>query len=127
LERLEIIFDAKRGTKQGNELELLGMLLEQYENEKIPIVLSNPLEATKFRMDQMRYNQNDLAKIVGFKSRARELLNRKRKLSLKMIRQLHSGSNIPTNNLLVRKHTIANTLSFVARTARKPDYSARSK
>ena len=94
LKRLELIFDAKKGTEQGDELEVLGMLIDQYENEHFPI------EAIKFRMEQMGYNQNDLAKILGFKSRASEVLNRKRKLSLEMIRQLHIGLNIPTDVLI---------------------------
>ncbi|MBC7409570.1 MAG: transcriptional regulator, partial [Arcicella sp.] len=90
LERLEVIFDSKRGTEEGDELELLGMLIDQYENEHFPIDLPDPIEAIKFRMEQMGYSQNDLAKIVGFKSRASEILSRKRKLSLEMIRQLHN-------------------------------------
>lgn len=100
LKRLDLIFDAKRGTEQGDELEVLGMLIEQYENEHFPIELPDPIEAIKFRMEQMGYNQNDLAKILGFKSRASEVLNRKRKLSLEMIRQLHIGLNIPTDVLI---------------------------
>jgi HTH-type transcriptional regulator/antitoxin HigA len=100
LERLEVIFDAKKGTEEGDELELLGMLIDQYENEHFPISLPDPIEAIKFRMEQMGYNQNDLARIVGFKSRASEILNRKRKLSIDMIRQLHSELNIPTEVLI---------------------------
>ena len=100
LERLEVIFDAKKGTKKGDELELLGMLIEQYENKHFPIGLPDPIEAIKFRMEQIGYNQNDLAKIVGFKSRASEILNRKRKLSLEMIRQLHDNLKIPTDVLI---------------------------
>ncbi|QBN20120.1 helix-turn-helix domain-containing protein [Flavobacterium nackdongense] len=100
LERLEVIFDSKRGTEEGDELELLGMLIDQYENEHFPIDLPDPIEAIKFRMDQMGYSQNDLAKIVGFKSRASEILSRKRKLSLEMIRQLHNELNIPTDVLI---------------------------
>ena len=100
LERLEMIFDAKKGTEEGDELELLGMLIDQYENEHFPIDLPDPIEAIKFRMEQMGYTQNDLAKIIGFKSRASEILNRKRKLSLEMIRQLHISLNIPTEVLI---------------------------
>lgn len=100
LERLEVIFDAKKGTQEGDELELLGILIDQYENEKFPIDFPDPIEAIKFRMEQMGYTQNDLAKIVGFKSRASEILNRKRKLSLEMIRQLHTALNIPTEVLI---------------------------
>lgn len=100
LERLEIIFDSKKGTENGDELELLGMLIDQYENEHFPINLPDPIEAIKFRMEQKGYDQNDLAKIIGFKSRASEILNKKRKLSLTMIRQLHIGLNIPTEVLI---------------------------
>ena len=100
LERLEKFFDAKKETPEGDELELLGMLIEQYENEHFPIALPDPIEAIKFRMDQMGYNQNDLARIIGFKSRASEILNRKRKLSLEMIRQIHEKLNIPTDVLI---------------------------
>ncbi len=100
LKRLEIIFDAKKGTEQGDELEILGMLIDQYENNNFHIDLPDPIEAIKFRMEQMSYNQNDLAKIVGFKSRASEILSRKRKLTLEMIRQLHTSLNIPTDVLI---------------------------
>ncbi len=100
LERLETIFDAKLGSAEGDELEVLGILINQYENEHFPIGLPDPIEAIKFRMEQMGYNQNDLANIVGLKSRASEILNRKRKLSLEMIRQLHERLNIPTDVLI---------------------------
>jgi HTH-type transcriptional regulator/antitoxin HigA len=100
LERLEIIFDAKKGTNEGDELELLGILIDQYEKDHFPIDLPDPIEAIKFRMEQMGYTQNDLAKIIGFKSRASEILSKKRKLSLEMIRQLHTSLNIPTEVLI---------------------------
>lgn len=100
LERLEVIFDAKKGTEKGDELEILGMLIENYENEKFPINFPDPVEAIKFRMEQLGYNQSDLANVVGLKSRASEILNRKRKLSLEMIRQLHERMNIPTEVLI---------------------------
>lgn len=100
LDRLEVIFDAKKGTDEGDELEILGILIEQYENQHFPIDLPDPIEAIKFRMEQMGYTQTDLARVVGLKSRASEILNRKRKLSLYMIRQLHEKMNIPTDVLI---------------------------
>jgi HTH-type transcriptional regulator/antitoxin HigA len=100
LTRLEVIFDSKKGTDKGDELEILGMLIENYENEKFPIGFPDPVEAIKFRMEQLGYNQTDLANVVGLKSRASEILNRKRKLSLEMIRQLHDRLNIPTEVLI---------------------------
>ena len=100
LERLEVIFDAKMNTPEGDELEVLGILIDQYENENFQLDLPDPIEAIKFRMEQMGYNQKDLAKIVGLKSRASEILNRKRKLSLEMILQLHEKLHIPTDVLI---------------------------
>ena len=100
LARLEVIFDAKKGTVKGDELEVLGMLVDNYENEKFPIGFPDPVEAIKFRMEQLGYNQTDLANVVGLKSRASEILNRKRKLSLDMIRQIHDRLHIPTEVLI---------------------------
>jgi HTH-type transcriptional regulator/antitoxin HigA len=100
LERLEVIFDAKKGTPKGDELEILSMLIDNYEKEKFPIGFPDPVEAIKFRMEQLGYNQTDLANVVGLKSRASEILNRKRKLSLEMIRQIHESLNIPTEVLI---------------------------
>lgn len=100
LARLEVIFDSKKGTDEGDELEILGMLIENYENENFPVGFPDPVEAIKFRMEQLGYNQTDLANVVGLKSRASEILNRKRKLSLEMIRQLHNKLNIPTEVLI---------------------------
>jgi HTH-type transcriptional regulator/antitoxin HigA len=100
LDRLEVIFDSKKGTDKGDELEILGMLIENYENEKFPVGFPDPVEAIKFRMEQLGYNQTDLANVVGLKSRASEILNRKRKLSLEMIRQIHDRLNIPTEVLI---------------------------
>ncbi len=98
--RLENIFDAKKGTPKGDELEILSLLIEKYEDKKFPIDLPDPVEAIKFRMEQMGMTQTDLANIVGQKSRASEILNRKRKLSLDMIRQLHQQWRIPTDVLV---------------------------
>lgn len=100
LQKLEMIFDAKPNSKKGDELEILGILIERYESEHYPIDYPYPIEAIKFRMEQLGYNQSDLAKVVGLKRRASEILNRKRKLTLEMIRQLHSSMNIPTNVLI---------------------------
>jgi HTH-type transcriptional regulator/antitoxin HigA len=100
LTRLEDIFDAKKGTPKGDELEVLGLLIEQYENEHFPIDLPDPIEAIKFRMEQLGYTNSDLANIIGLKSRASEILNKKRKLTLDMIRAIHERMNIPTDVLI---------------------------
>jgi HTH-type transcriptional regulator / antitoxin HigA len=100
LKRLEVIFDTKSNSKEGDELEILGILIDNYENENFPIDLPDPIEAIKFRMEQLNYTQTDLANIFGMKSRASEILNKKRKLSLDMIRKLHNKLHIPTEVLI---------------------------
>ena len=100
LKRMEVIFDAKPGTKQGDELEVLSILIEKYEDEHFPIGYPDPIEAIKFRMEQLGYSQNDLAEVVGLKSRASEILNKKRKLTLEMIRQISQTLKIPTEVLV---------------------------
>jgi HTH-type transcriptional regulator/antitoxin HigA len=103
LKRLESIFDAKKGSKHGDELELLSLLIDNYEKEKHPIDLPDPIEAIKFRMEQLGYKQKDLAEIMGLKSRVSEVLNRKRKLTLEMIRKLNEVLGISTD-VLVRDY-----------------------
>ena len=100
LERLETIFDEKKGSSEADELEVLGILIEKYEDEHFPIGFPDPIEAIKFRMEQLGYNQTDLAKVVGQKSRASEILSKKRKLTLEMIRLLHDNLKIPTEVLI---------------------------
>lgn len=98
--RLEVIFDAKKGTVQGDELEILSILIDNYENENFPIGMPDPIEAIKFRMEQMGMKQKDLAEVMGFKSRVSEILNKKRKLTLDMIRKLNTTLSIPTEVLV---------------------------
>ena len=100
LERLEVIFDSKKGTPEGDELEILSILIDRYENETFPIGMPDPIEAIKFRMEQMGMKQKDLAEVMGFKSRVSEILNKKRKLSLNMIRKLSTSLRIPTEVLV---------------------------
>lgn len=100
LKRLEVIFDSKKDTKKGDELEILSILIDKYENETSPIGYPDPIEAIKFRMEQMGLKQKDLAEVVGFKSRVSEILNKKRKLTLEMIRSLSLKLNIPTDVLV---------------------------
>jgi len=100
LDRLEVIFDARHGTIEGDELEILGILIDKYEKENYPIDFPDPIEAIKFRLEQLGYSQSDLANVVGLKSRASEILNKKRKLTLQMIRNLHETLHIPTDVLI---------------------------
>jgi HTH-type transcriptional regulator / antitoxin HigA len=100
LKRLEVIFDAPANTLDGDEAEILGILIEKYEDEHYPIEAPDPIEAIKFRMEQMEMDNKDLAKIIGYKSRVSEIFTRKRKLNLKMIRKLHEKMNIPYESLI---------------------------
>jgi HTH-type transcriptional regulator / antitoxin HigA len=100
LERLEIIFDAKKGSKEADELEIISLLIENYESKIIEIGHPDPISAIQFRMEQIGLEQNDLAKIIGLKSRANEILNKKRKLTLEMIRKISSVLKIPTEILV---------------------------
>ncbi len=100
LERLEMIFDAKRGTEEGDELEILSIIIDNYESENFPIDMPDPISAISFRMEQMGLKQKDLVEMIGFKSRVSEIMNRKRKLTLEMIRKLNQQLNIPTEILI---------------------------
>jgi len=100
LERLEEIFDAPIDSPEGDEAEILSILIEKYEDEHYPIGSPDPIEAIKFRMEQMDMKKSDLAKIIGYKSRVSEIFSRKRKLTLQMIRKLHDTLKIPYESLI---------------------------
>jgi HTH-type transcriptional regulator/antitoxin HigA len=100
LDRLEKIFHAKVDTPEGDEAEVISILIEKYEDEHYPIGMPDPIEAIKFRMEQMNMKQKDLADIIGFTSRVSEILNKKRKLTLSMIRKLSDKLHIPTEVLI---------------------------
>lgn len=100
LKRLEEIFHAEIDTPEGDEAEVLSILIEKYEDEHYPIGMPDPIEAIKFRMEQMGMKQKDLAEVIGFTSRVSEILNRKRKLTLGMIRKLSDKLHIPTEVLV---------------------------
>jgi HTH-type transcriptional regulator/antitoxin HigA len=103
LARLDEIFDAKKELPEGDELEVLGILIEKYESENYPIDFPVPIEAIKFRMEQMGYNQTDLENVTGFKSQVSEILNKKRKLSLDIIRKINDSLKIPLE-ILIREY-----------------------
>lgn len=100
LNRLEQIFHALVNSPEGDEAEILTILIEKYEEEHYPIDAPDPIEAIKFRMEQMNMNKTELAQILGYKSRVSEIFSRKRKLTLSMIRNLHEKLKIPYESLL---------------------------
>ena len=102
LSYVETLMDAKPGSRQEEELELWSLLIGQYEKEHYPIEDPDPIEAILFRMDQLGLQRKDLEPYMGQKSKVSEVLNRKRQLSLPMIRLLHQHLGIPAA-VLVRE------------------------
>jgi HTH-type transcriptional regulator / antitoxin HigA len=93
-------FHAKKGTKDSDAADILAMLIAQYENEHFQINAPDPIEAIKYRMEQQNLKQKDLAKYLGGKDKVSKILNRKRKLTLEMIRNLNEFLHIPLNALV---------------------------
>ena len=100
LNRIEALWEAEPNTPQGDEFEVLATLISAYENEHFPIDAPDPVEAIKFRMEQQGLENNDLVPMLGQISRVSEVLNRKRKLSIAMIRKLNSMLKIPLDSLI---------------------------
>lgn len=100
LARIDEIIDAKHGTHEYDELEILSVLVEAFEEKHYPVPPPDPVEAIKFRMDQLGLKQADLAKYLGGKNRVSEIFSRKRPLSLRMIRNLHTNLHIPGDSLI---------------------------
>ena len=97
---IDKIFDAKPGTVKGDELELLLLLVEKYEETEFPIALPDPIAAIRFRMEQDQLKPKDLVPYLGSKSKVSEVLSGQRPLSLTMIRNLSTGLGIPAEVLL---------------------------
>jgi len=100
LKRLEIIFDAAIGTADSDEADVLGLLIDEYEKKHFPIEAPDPIEAIKIRMEEMKLRQIDLAEEIGGKNRVSEVLNRKRKLTIDMIRKLTVRLNLSPGLLI---------------------------
>ena len=98
--RLENVFQAEKGTTEFDEMEVLVTLIEAYENKHYPIGPPHPIEAIKFRMEQQGLSARDLENFIGSSGRVSEILNKKRPLSLLMVKRLHHGLNIPYESLL---------------------------
>lgn len=100
LKRLEEIFQAKPGTPEGDEMELLCLVVRKYEEEKYPIEDVDPIEAIEFMMEQKGLIAKDLVGIIGDKTNVSKVLNRKRKLTIEMIRKLNEQLKLPFDILL---------------------------
>lgn len=92
--------DLKPDSKESDELEVLSILIKEYENEYYPVPKPTPLEAIKFRLEQMNMSESELSDILGHRSRKSEILSGKRKLNLTMIRKLTERLNVPAGVLI---------------------------
>ncbi|GAB6061182.1 helix-turn-helix domain-containing protein [Desulfonatronum parangueonense] len=100
LREIERLMSAEMNTPEGDRLDILTTLVEAYERKHFPMELPDPVEAIKFRMDQMGLHPKDLEPMIGRSNRVYEILNRKRPLTLKMVWQLHKGLGIPAESLV---------------------------
>jgi len=98
--RIEQLWDAAKGSPEFDELEVLATLVDAYEKAHHPIDPPDPIEAIKFRMEQMGLTRKDMEPYLGSRARVSEILRRKRNLSLPMIRRLHRGLGIPSDVLI---------------------------
>jgi len=100
LKEFERLWGALSGTPRGDRLDVLGTLIDAYETEHYPMDLPDPIEAIKFRMEQQGLTRKDLEPLIGSRTRVAEVLNRKRNLSIAMIRRLHERLGIPAEVLI---------------------------
>lgn len=100
LAEVEVLWGAKAGTPKGDRLDILATLIEAYETEHYPMDPPDPIEAIKFRMEQQELSRKDLEEILGTRARVSEVLNRKRGLSINMIRALHEKLGISAEILI---------------------------
>lgn len=100
LERFEEIFSTKHGTKESNEADVLSLLIQDYENRHFVIEAPSPIEAIKYRMEQQGLSNQDLAVILGYKSRVSDIFHNTRKLNLRMIRTLAEKLHISVETLV---------------------------
>ena len=97
---IESNFNARPNTKEGRMVEVLAILVEKYEDEHFPIDAPTPVEAIKFRMEQLGMSNTDLARIIGTRARVSEIFNGKRGLSVRMMKILHRKLQVPAEVLL---------------------------
>jgi HTH-type transcriptional regulator/antitoxin HigA len=106
LRRLEEIFDSPIGTLESDEADIVGLMVDEYEKKHYPIEAPDPIEAIKIRMEELQLKQVDLIDEIGGKNRVSEVLNRKRKLTIEMIRNLTKRLNL-SPDLLIADYQLA--------------------
>ncbi|MDE0123050.1 MAG: hypothetical protein OXN97_00580 [Bryobacterales bacterium] len=100
LKEIEGLMTAKRGTPEGDRLDVLATLVEAWEARNYPLDLPDPVDAIRYHMEQNGLAPKDLTDYIGSRNRVYEVLNRRRPLSLRMIRRLHTGLGIPAESLI---------------------------
>ena len=100
LTKLDELFDAPIGTKESDYADILALLVDEYEKKHFPIEAPDPIEAIKIRMEEMHLKQKDLASVIGGNNRVSEVLNKKRKLTVEMIRSLTAKLNLSPSILI---------------------------
>jgi HTH-type transcriptional regulator/antitoxin HigA len=100
LSEIESLWGAEENTKDGDKLDILLVIVDAYEKIHHPIDPPDPVEALKFRMEQMNLSRKDLEPYIGKRGRVAEILNHQRNLTLNMIRKLHSNLHIPLESLI---------------------------
>lgn len=100
LEEIERLFDAAPDTPEGDRLEVLTTLVEAYEEKHYPVLLPDPIEAIEYFVESRGLSRRDLEPYIGSRGRVAEILNRKRPLTIEMIRRLHAGLGIPAEVLI---------------------------
>ena len=100
LAEIEMLWGSEEGTERGDKLDILLVLAEDYENKHHQISPPDPIEAIKFRMEQMNLTRKDLEPFIGGRGRVSEIMNYRRALSINMIRNLHSNLSIPLESLI---------------------------
>jgi HTH-type transcriptional regulator/antitoxin HigA len=100
LKEIERLFDATPGTREGDRLEVLATLVEAYEEKHHPIAPPNPIDAIRYYMESRGLTRSDMEQFIGSRARVSEVLNRKRALTMEMIRNLHKGLGIPAEVLI---------------------------
>ena len=116
LRRIEALWGASQGTREGDELDVLTTLAESYESEHHPVDLPDPIEAIKFRLEQQGKDYRALVGVIGQRTRVYEVMRRARPLSLNMIRKLHRKLQIPAEVLIQPVRKTADRRSVRART-----------
>ena len=98
--RFEEIFQAKKGTSESDEADVLSLLINQYEDKHFVLDAPDPIDAIKYRMEQQGLSNKDMAKILGHQSRVTDIFKKNRRLNLQMVRRLHRSLQIPLETLI---------------------------